>query len=246
MSDERPDPLVPAEVDLRGLEYMPYYGDRLRESGLNSRATDAEYRAAHNLWWSSWKQTPAASLPTDDVELCKLADLGRDLKAWAKVKVRALHGFVPCSDGRLYHVVLSAIALEVWEWRKIASTRGKAGAMKRWEKHRHVKTMAQAVDKPTRAEKQDARASPEHAQASGNNGGSNAPATKIDSREVKRSEDKRGLSESPTRGHAGQNLYKNNPEEPKNPEAIERNRRMGKAMADGDPDLARRIKEGIA
>lgn len=118
MTSGLPDPLVPAEVDLRGYEFMPYYGDRLRESDLNSRATDAEYRAAHNLWWSSWKQVPAASLPDDDAILARLADLGRDVKTWAKVRDVALRGFVKCTDGRLYHRVLSAVAIEAWEGRK--------------------------------------------------------------------------------------------------------------------------------
>ncbi len=116
MSD-LPDPLVPPEVDLRGYEFMPYYGDRLRDSNLNSRATDAEYRAAHNLWWSSWKQVPAASLPDDDVQLARLADLGRDLKTWKKVRAGALAGFVKCSDGRLYHRVLAPLAIEAWKFR---------------------------------------------------------------------------------------------------------------------------------
>lgn len=134
MSDERPTPLVPPEVDLRGYEFMPYYGDRLRDSDLNSRATDAEYRAAHNLWWSSWKQVPAASLPNDDVALCKLADLGRDLKAWSKVKDRALHGFTLCTDGRYYHLLISVLALDAWDERCKARARGKAGASKRWDR----------------------------------------------------------------------------------------------------------------
>lgn len=115
---ELPDPLVPPEVDLRGYEFMPYYGDRLRDSDLNSRATDAEYRAAHNLWWSSWKQVPAASLPDDDVALAKLADLGRNPKIWKKVKNVALRGFILCSDGRMYHKVLSEVAIHQWKFRQ--------------------------------------------------------------------------------------------------------------------------------
>lgn len=146
MSAALPDPLVPADVDLRGYEFMPYYGDRLRDSDLNSRATDAEYRAAHNLWWASWKQVPASSLPDDDITLCKLADLGRDLKTWKQVRPRALHGFCLCSDGRLYHRVLSSIALESFEARVVASAKGKAGASKRWGKHRYPESIAQASD----------------------------------------------------------------------------------------------------
>jgi hypothetical protein len=132
VAEPLPDPLVPAEVDLRGYEFMPYYGDRLRESDLNSRATDAEYRAAHNLWWSSWKQVPAGSLPNDDVTLCKLADLGRDQKTWLEVKERALHGFRLCNDNRWYHQLISMLALSVFDARSKAQARGKLGASKRW------------------------------------------------------------------------------------------------------------------
>ena len=126
MTEPLPDPLVPPEVDLRGYEFMPYYGDRLRDSDLNSRATDAEYRAAHNLWWSAWKQVPAASLPDDDTVLARLADLGRDLKSWQKVRDVALRGFIKCSDGRFYHKVLSPLAIEAFEFRNTQRNRTEA------------------------------------------------------------------------------------------------------------------------
>ena len=143
MTQPSPEPLLPADVDLRGLEYMPYYGDRLRESGLNARVTDAEYRAAHNLWWSAWKQVPAASLPDDDVDLCRLADLGRDQKTWQAVKAGAMRGFVLCTDGRWYHRALSTFALDAWAMRLDASAKGKLGAAKRWGKPKHEKDMPQ-------------------------------------------------------------------------------------------------------
>lgn len=183
-----PDPLVPADVDLRGLEYMPYYGDRLRESGLNARASDAEYRAAHNLWWSAWKQVPASSLPDDDVELCKLADLHRDLRAWQQVKAGAMRGFVLCSDGRWYHRVLANLAMVAWAIRLDAAAKGRNGASKRWEKHRQAKAVAQAPP---------------------NDSASNATAIEKHSKEVKGREEKRGLSTSPTRSVEGQKRLKN-------------------------------------
>ncbi|MFT3955651.1 MAG: DUF1376 domain-containing protein [Piscinibacter sp.] len=117
MSSGAPDPLVPPEVDLRGLEYMPLFGNHLFGSGFNAAATDAEWRAAVTLWWAAWNQVPAGSLPSDDKALCRLADLGRDLKAWRKLKQLALHGFTLCSDGRLYHEFLCGQALVAWEKR---------------------------------------------------------------------------------------------------------------------------------
>lgn len=112
-----PAPLVPADVDLRGYEFMPLYGVHLFGSEFNGRCSDAGWRAGVTLWWAAWNQVPAASLPSDDVALCRLADLGRDLKAWKKIKAEALHGFVLCSDGRLYHKFLAPKAIDAWERR---------------------------------------------------------------------------------------------------------------------------------
>lgn len=117
MTEQLPAPLVPADVDLRGLEYMPLFGNHLFGSEFNAAASDAEWRAALTLWWAAWNQVPAGSLPPDDTALCRLADLGRDLKAWRKVKARALHGFEPCSDSRLYHRFVCAQALIAWDKR---------------------------------------------------------------------------------------------------------------------------------
>ena len=112
-----PDPMTPADCDLRGMEWMPLYGGRLFGSDFDAHATDAEWRAALQLWWAAWNQVPAASLPDDDIALCRLAGFGRDVKAWRKVKTRALYGFAKCSDGRLYHKALVGFANESWQRR---------------------------------------------------------------------------------------------------------------------------------
>ena len=104
-------PLTPADCDLRGYEFMPLFGTRLYTSEFNERANDAEFRAAHRLWWAAWQQCPAGSLPDNDDALCRYADLGRDTRAWKRVKEIALWGFVKCSDGRLYHPVLCEEAI---------------------------------------------------------------------------------------------------------------------------------------
>jgi uncharacterized protein YdaU (DUF1376 family) len=113
-----PDPMTPPECDLRGLEYMPLLGQRLFGSEFDALANDSEWRAGITLWWAAWTQCPAASLPDDDQALCRLADLGRDIKTWRKLKNRALHGFVLCSDGRLYHPTLAEQALIAWDKRR--------------------------------------------------------------------------------------------------------------------------------
>jgi hypothetical protein len=109
--------MTPPDCDLRGLEYMPLLGQRLFGSEFDAMANDSEWRAGLTLWWAAWTQCPAASLPDDDVALCRLADLGRDTKTWKKLRERALHGFVKCSDGRLYHPTLAQQALVAWDKR---------------------------------------------------------------------------------------------------------------------------------
>lgn len=109
-----PAPFIGADVDLRGLDYMPLLGNHLFGSEFNAAATDSEWRAALTLWWAAWNQVPAGSLPSDDIALCRLADLGRDLRSWRKLRERALHGFTLCSDGRLYHEFLCEQAVIAW------------------------------------------------------------------------------------------------------------------------------------
>lgn len=116
--DPLPAPIVPAGVDLRGYGWMPLYGNHLFGSEFNARCSDAEWRAGMTLWWAAWNQVPAASLPDDDVALTRLADLGRDTRTWKRIRAMALHGFVKCSDGRLYHPFLAKLATEAWERRR--------------------------------------------------------------------------------------------------------------------------------
>jgi hypothetical protein len=117
VTGDLPAPLVPAEVDLRGMSWMPYYGDHLARSQLNARVSDAAYRAAHNLWWAAWNNVPAASLDDDEILLARAADLGRDIRTFKKIREEALHGFVKCTDGRLYHKFLASLAIHAWERR---------------------------------------------------------------------------------------------------------------------------------
>ena len=108
-ADDLPDPLVPSAVDLKNFPFTPMYRSRLFGSSFHARANDAEWRAGVTLWLKSQDQVPAGSLPNDDIDLCRLAELGRDVKAWRKVKDMALHGWALCSDGRLYHPIMAEI-----------------------------------------------------------------------------------------------------------------------------------------
>lgn len=127
-----PSPPIPPDCDLRALPFTPIFRARLFGSAFHARATDAEWRAGFTLWLKSWDQYPGGSLPDDDIELCRLAELGRDQRTWKKVRAVALHGWTKCSDGRLYHPVVTEGVLEAWGRRASAIAKGKAGASKRW------------------------------------------------------------------------------------------------------------------
>jgi len=118
-------PLVPPEVDLRGLRWMPIDTVRLLDSDLNAISTGEQFRAAVRLWCKAWHQVPAASLPDDDRILATLSGYG---SRWKKLRQAAMRGFVKCSDGRWYHPVIAEKALEAWEYRKAQQAR----ANKRW------------------------------------------------------------------------------------------------------------------
>jgi len=126
-----PEPLTPPEADLQGYGFMPLYGHRLFGSGFNALSNDAEWRAGVTLWWAAWNQVPAGSLPDDDAALARLADLGRDVRRWRRLRANALRGFVKCADGRLYHTVLAPLVIEAWA-RRSADRRKK----RRWRDKR--------------------------------------------------------------------------------------------------------------
>lgn len=117
MTAALPDPLVPAEVDLRGLKYMPLLGGRLFGSNFDLDANDSEFRVGLRLWWAAWNQVPAGSLPPEDHRIRGLAGLAENPAKWKKVRDRALDGFTLCSDGRLYHPIVAEQALIAWEKR---------------------------------------------------------------------------------------------------------------------------------
>jgi hypothetical protein len=117
MNAELPTPLTPADCNLRDFSFMPLDVSRLRDSDLAGLSTGNEFRSAVLLWCASWHQVPAASLPDDDISLAKLAGFGFVVKEWKKVREGALRGWIKCSDGRLYHPVVSEKANEAWQGR---------------------------------------------------------------------------------------------------------------------------------
>ena len=112
---ELPKPLVAAGTDLRDFQYMPLDVVRFRDSDFTALIDAEAFRAGVMLWCAAWHQVPAASLPDDDRVLANLAGYGRVVAAWLAVKESALHGWIKCSDGRLYHPVVAEKANESYE-----------------------------------------------------------------------------------------------------------------------------------
>jgi hypothetical protein len=106
---DKPDPLVPADVDLRDFGYMPLDALRLRDSELAIEASPEVFRASVLLWCASWHQVPAGSLPNKDKTL---ADYCRAGVRWPRIRADVLSRWVQCSDGRLYHPVVAEKARE--------------------------------------------------------------------------------------------------------------------------------------
>lgn len=133
-------PLVPAEVDLRGYEFMPLYGERLFTSETWLTGAAEAKVAMLRLWWHAYaKEVPAASLPNNDALLAEYAGYGVAIKAWRKVKAQVMRGFIECSDGRLYHENLAVWAIEAWAKRDEAVAR-KENERERQRRHRQERS----------------------------------------------------------------------------------------------------------
>lgn len=126
---ELPTPLSPADCDLRDFPFLPVDIARLFNSEFHARSNDTEWRAGVTLWLKSFHQVPAGSIPDDDIQLARLAELGRDTKTWKKIKGMALHGWVKCSDGRLYHPVVAEKAAEALAGKKTQRGRTAKGRL---------------------------------------------------------------------------------------------------------------------
>jgi len=132
---ELPAPLLASDIDLRDFPYMPLDVVRLRDSEITAIVSGEAFRAAVILWCVAWHQIPAASLPSDDRALARMAGFGRDVDGWENLKTEALHGFVLCSDGRYYHPVIAEKARDAWEAKKSQRARTAAATAARAAKH---------------------------------------------------------------------------------------------------------------
>jgi Protein of unknown function (DUF1376) len=125
-----PEPLTPADCNLRGLPFMPMMVAQVMQSETFALSSGDEFKAAFTLWCASWLEVPAASLPNDD----RMLEFLSRAKSWKKVKSMALRGWVLCADGRLYHAVLAEQAVDAWEKRTVYREKedGKSDRQRRW------------------------------------------------------------------------------------------------------------------
>jgi hypothetical protein len=142
MKGDLPAPLVAPDSDLRDFPYMPLDVVRLRDSDLAASVTGEEFRAAVLLWCASWHQIPAGSLPDDDTQLSHLAGFGRVIKEWKKVKNGALHRWMKCSDGRLYHPTVAEKVIEGMKSRNVRLWKAECARIRK-HNERHKGNLAQ-------------------------------------------------------------------------------------------------------
>lgn len=108
-----PQPLTPADCNLRGLPFMPLMVTQVLQSETFGLSTGDEFKAAFALWCASWLEVPAGSLPNED----RMLEFLSRSRTWKKVRTIAMRGWVLCSDGRLYHPVIAQNAVDAWEKR---------------------------------------------------------------------------------------------------------------------------------
>lgn len=112
-------------------------------------STGDEFKAGVALWWRSWHQVPAGSLPDNDRALAMMAGYGKDVDGFLQVKAMALHGFKRCeSDGRLYHPLVAELALKAYGDLTTAVEQGRIGGKKSGESRRRKRDGEDYSDEP--------------------------------------------------------------------------------------------------
>lgn len=129
---DHPEPLVPADADVRGFKDMPLDVSRLVDSTVWISLTPVGQAASINLWMRAWNQVPAGSLPDNDRVLEHFSMVGAE---WAEVRDAVLSKWVKCSDGRLYHPFLCGKVNKMLDVRE----QKQAGAAARWKRKQDAK-----------------------------------------------------------------------------------------------------------
>ena len=135
MSDPLPAPLVPEGVDLRSFPWMRFDVVRLTNSEFVMGASREAVGAAFTLWFSSFHQVPAGTLPDNDRILQRMA--GCTDREWKRSGAEAMHGWELSSDGRYHHETVAAVVLETWKKKR----HGQKAAQSRWNASGHASAM---------------------------------------------------------------------------------------------------------
>ena len=156
MSEDIPPPLTPRECDCTDLDGFMLNVERLMASELVALSSHEIVAASLFLWCRAWKQRPAASLPDDDRVNAAFARL--PLARFKRLKREVMHGFVKCNDGRLYHRVLAAEALNAYQ-RKLSFQKRRnddAERLRKWrEKHGETRVEREGQDKDSTGQGQN-------------------------------------------------------------------------------------------
>lgn len=111
-------PLTPSDCDVSSYPGFIVQAARLSNSEFWMLATGKTKLAAIELWMFAWRQVPAASLPANPKLLSRITGLPArqiaQILESGDLHLTPFHGFVRCSDGRLYHPVLASDALRAW------------------------------------------------------------------------------------------------------------------------------------
>lgn len=111
----RTAPLLPPEVNVSSLPYMPLYIARLTGSKawLVCKRKPELTRPLLCLWMRAWQERPAGSIENDDDVMAHACELEFD--KFQDLRDDLLRGWKLCSDGRYYNQALCEFALIAWE-----------------------------------------------------------------------------------------------------------------------------------
>ena len=122
-----PEPPVDPDFNLKGYSSFLFDTQRFLNSEFVLSSDPAAIGLGVILWAVAWQQLPCGSLPDDDAQLARLTGFGRDVASFRALKDAAMHGFIKCNDGRLYHRFLIETALEADAKRNINRANGLRG-----------------------------------------------------------------------------------------------------------------------
>jgi len=145
MSD-LPAPLVPSNTDLTQFPFMMVEVQKFLKSDTWYAAGENSLIAyvSVNLWFKSFHQIPASSLPNDDGKLAKIADCS--LKKFQSVKSVVMKGWILCSDGRLYHKTVAERVLDAWIKKLEKKKKAKINAAKSHKKEPDVAEVTNEIN----------------------------------------------------------------------------------------------------